>query len=77
MSRIQTARKEQNLDYADRIRIRHRADEALAAAVATHRDWILGETLGIELVEASDSAGFAEAPIEGHDFAFAIERAAH
>ena len=73
VSRIQTARKEQSLDYADRIRIRHRAAEPLAAAIATHRDWILGETLGLEMTETADAAGLAEAPIEGHDFAFSIE----
>jgi len=74
VSRIQTARKEQSLDYADRIRIRQRAAEPLAAAISTHRDWILGETLGVEMIEAADAAGLAEAPIEGHDFAFAIEK---
>ncbi len=77
VSRIQTARKEQHLDYADRIRIRFRAAEPLATAIATHRDWILGETLGVEFVgatEAGDTEGLAEAPIEGHDFAFAIEK---
>lgn len=74
VSRIQTARKEQHLDYADRIRIRHRSAEALAAALSTHRDWILGETLGVEMIAAGDTAGLAEAPIEGHDFAFAIEK---
>lgn len=73
VSRIQTARKEQSLDYADRIRIRHRAAAPLAAAIATHRDWILGETLGLEMTETADAAGLAEAPIEGHDFAFSIE----
>ncbi|HXU31251.1 MAG TPA: isoleucine--tRNA ligase [Thermoanaerobaculia bacterium] len=74
VSRIQTARKEQSLDYADRIRIRHRAAEPLTAAIVKHREWILGETLGIEMTEAADAAGLAEAPIEGHDFAFAIEK---
>ena len=46
--RIQTARKDADLDYAARIRVRYAADEELGAAIATHRDWIAGETLAVE-----------------------------
>ena len=45
VNRLQTARKEAGLDYADRIRVRYSAAPELEAAIATHRDWISGETL--------------------------------
>ncbi len=47
--RIQRARKERELDYADRIRVRYRAGAELEQAIDRHRDWIAGETLAIEL----------------------------
>ncbi len=74
VSRIQTARKELNLDYADRIRIRYRAADPLAAAIDAHRAWIEGETLAVELNEGAEFAPWAEAPIEGHSFEFALEK---
>jgi isoleucyl-tRNA synthetase len=74
VSRIQAARKEAGLDYTDRIRVRYRAAGELAEAIASHAAWIRGETLALDLDAAGDGAGMTETPIEGHDFAFAIER---
>ncbi|HXO21457.1 MAG TPA: DUF5915 domain-containing protein, partial [Thermoanaerobaculia bacterium] len=76
--RIQTARKEADLDYADRIRVRYRAAPELGEAIAAHRDWIAAETLAVELTAAggaqeSGGAPLIEAPVEGLDFAFALE----
>ena len=72
--RLQAARKDADLDYADRIRVRYRAAPELAAALAAHRDWIAGETLA-ESFEATDGGdGLAAARIDEHDFEFAIER---
>ncbi|MGD2114874.1 MAG: isoleucine--tRNA ligase, partial [Acidobacteriota bacterium] len=45
VNRIQTARKEADLDYAARIRVRYRAGDELEAAIEAHRDWIAAETL--------------------------------
>jgi isoleucyl-tRNA synthetase len=76
--RIQTARKDKNLDYADRIRVLYRAAPDLDAAIATHRAWIAGETLAAELAaDAADptSGSLTEAPVEGLDFAFSLEKA--
>jgi isoleucyl-tRNA synthetase len=75
--RIQTARKDAGLDYADRIRVRYGAEPDLAAAVEAHRDWIVGETLAVELapVNAGDTAAdLKEAPVEGRRFGYTIER---
>ena len=71
--RIQAARKAADLDYADRIRVRYRADEELAAAIAAHRDWIAHETLAVELISNDDGA-LEPAPVESMSFELAIER---
>ncbi len=79
---VQAARKEQDLDYDDRIRVRYRAAPELAAAIAVHGKWIAGETLAVELAEdeedGADGAGadLHEAPVDGLAFAFRIDRVA-
>jgi isoleucyl-tRNA synthetase len=73
--RLQSARKEANLDYADRIRVRYRADTELESAIDTHRRWIAGETLATELAAADSNTGELEThPVEGMDFAFSLEK---
>jgi len=73
VNRIQTARKDLGLDYADRIRVRYRAAPELEAAIAAHRPWIAGETLAVDWAPAD---GQLEAtPVDGLDFACALERA--
>jgi isoleucyl-tRNA synthetase len=74
--RLQAARKEADLDYADRIRVRYRAAGPLEEALGAHRDWIAGETLATSLEATQDGGGLTPAPIDEHEFAFAIERAA-
>ncbi|PYQ63627.1 MAG: isoleucine--tRNA ligase, partial [Acidobacteria bacterium] len=39
---VQQERKKQDLDYADRIRVRFQADPEMTAAVAAHQEWIQG-----------------------------------
>ncbi|HSW47190.1 MAG TPA: isoleucine--tRNA ligase, partial [Phycisphaerae bacterium] len=46
---IQTARKDDRLDYQDRIKVRVDADGAVAAAILAYADYIKGETLAVEL----------------------------
>nr|MDP9122404.1 DUF5915 domain-containing protein [Acidobacteriota bacterium] len=74
--RIQVARKDGGFDYADRIRVRYQAAPDLAAAIAAHRGWIEGETLGtlVEDAQIEDAGGLAPADVEGHRFAFAIDK---
>jgi isoleucyl-tRNA synthetase len=75
VNRLQTARKEAGLDYADRIRVRYRAAPDLEAAITAHRSWISGETLAVDWVsEASGAGELAAAPIDDLDFAVAIEK---
>jgi len=74
--RIQAARKEMDLAYADRIRVRYRADAELAAALRAHGEWIAGETLAVDLQEAAaaDGTELVSAPIEGRALELGIER---
>jgi hypothetical protein len=53
---VQQTRKQQDLDYADRIRISYEADPVMKAAVEANLDWIKGETLAVEVVGAAGSA---------------------
>jgi len=76
VNRIQTARKEADLDYADRIRVRYQADGELEAAIDAHRDWIAAETLAVEIVPAASGAApddLKETAVDDHTLAFAID----
>jgi isoleucyl-tRNA synthetase len=72
--KIQAARKEARLDYADRIRVRYRAAAELAPAMATWSAWIARETLAVELLEVA-VGDLSDSPVEDLSFAFAIEKA--
>ncbi|HEX2253123.1 MAG TPA: isoleucine--tRNA ligase [Thermoanaerobaculia bacterium] len=79
---IQTARKEADLAYSDRIRVRYAAAPELAAAVAAHREWIAEQTLAAELVALDGPAGGGELPGDAREAAvedlalrFTIEKA--
>ncbi|HVR30314.1 MAG TPA: isoleucine--tRNA ligase [Thermoanaerobaculia bacterium] len=73
--RVQRARKEADLDYADRIRIRYRAEAELKRAIEMHQEWIAGETLAVDLrEEAAGASGLDAAEVEGHELELAIER---
>jgi isoleucyl-tRNA synthetase len=74
--RLQTARKEADLDYADRIRVVYTAAPELEEAIAAHRDWIAGETLAVELTPARevDSGVLRDAAVEDLAFAFALHK---
>ena len=79
VNRLQTARKDAELDYADRIRVRYAAAPELEAAIAAHRAWISGETLTVDWQAAhpddADDDALTPAPIDDLAFAFAIARA--
>ena len=72
VNRIQAARKEAGLDYADRVRVRYRAAPELEAAIGRHRDWIAGETLAVEWAPGDEA--LVPAPIDNLDFAVAVEQ---
>lgn len=71
--RIQTARKQADLDYADRIEVRYAAAPELAAAIEAHAEWIAGETLATALVTVDpETSGLTAVPVDEHDLAIAI-----
>jgi isoleucyl-tRNA synthetase len=74
VNRIQTGRKQADLDYADRIEVRYRADPRLEEAIGAHRDWIAGETLSSSFEPDREGGDAEAAPIGEHDFAFTIQR---
>ncbi|HZP19429.1 MAG TPA: isoleucine--tRNA ligase [Bauldia sp.] len=55
---VQVARKDANLNIADRIRIEVKASEAVHAAVAAHEAMVKGETLAVSLDFNGTPAGF-------------------
>jgi isoleucyl-tRNA synthetase len=74
VSRIQAARKDADLDYADRIFVRFTAASELVAAIEAHRDWIAGETLATRIEVATDASGLTPAPIDDLEFSFSVEK---
>jgi isoleucyl-tRNA synthetase len=80
VNRIQTARKEADLDYADHIVVRYRADPDLETTIETWREWICGETLTDRLVaiedagRGADTAPLVDTNVDGHAFAYTLSR---
>ncbi len=76
VNRIQTKRKELNLDYADRISVEYSAPDALAAAVEAHREYIAGETLATSFARVETlSDGAEESEVDGSAFGFVVKPA--
>ncbi len=53
---VQQARKKEDLDYADRIRVAYEAGAEMKAAVDAHLEWIQGETLAVEITGTASAA---------------------
>ena len=56
VNRIQRARKDQGFDVSDRIAVTYAAQGELAQAIAEHRDYVMGETLCLDLQSADEEA---------------------
>jgi isoleucyl-tRNA synthetase len=72
--RIQDLRKQAELDIADRIRLYVTATPDLIAALQAHREYVMGETLAIELNESEPptEAATGEAWFDGQWVKFGI-----
>lgn len=57
VNRIQNLRKTLDLDLTDRIRVQFEASPPLAASIERHREFIMQETLALELAAAAKPAG--------------------
>ncbi|MEE6248158.1 MAG: class I tRNA ligase family protein, partial [Pseudomonadota bacterium] len=77
VNRIQRARKDQGFDVSDRIAVTYAAQGELAQAIAEHRDYIMGETLCLDLQSADEEAlseGAAVTDIDGNRLRLSIQR---
>ena len=77
VNRIQRARKDQGFDVSDRIAVTYAAQGELAQAIAEHRDYIVGETLCLDLQSADEEAlseGAAVIEIDGNRLRLSIQR---
>jgi isoleucyl-tRNA synthetase len=72
--RVQDLRKSTDFDVADRITLTYTATPTLAAAIETHRDYIMGETLTVEL-RSSEPANPQETEFDGEKVRFGIVKA--
>jgi isoleucyl-tRNA synthetase len=77
--RVQDFRKASGLEISDRINLSYQVSEKLAAAVEAHRDYIMGETLTVEMTAQTppESSLRHEEPfsIEGEDVFLGIKLA--
>ena len=71
VSKVQQMRKKNDYEMMDKIRIYLSADEDVAAAVESYRDYIMKETLA-ESIETKD--GLDEEDLNGHKTGLAVER---
>lgn len=71
VNRIQRERKERGYSVSDRINVAFHADGILAQAVAEHRDYIMGETLCLQMDESTASLEVT-ADVDGHRFSFQL-----
>ena len=71
ISKVQQMRKAADFEMTDRIRITYGADEEVRKAVAAFKDYIMGETLAVELKEGEGGEVFK---LNGHETAITAER---
>ncbi|MBM7560517.1 isoleucine--tRNA ligase [Fusibacter tunisiensis] len=73
ISRIQQMRKANDYEMMDQIKIYYRAPEAFGKAVQKHADYILSETLGVDLIQDSDQS-YETFNLNGHDVDLYLEK---
>ena len=71
MSKIQAVRKELDLAFEARIRVRYTAEGALAAAIDAHREYIAGEVLASEFLPGEVTEP-RDIEVEGQTFRFSV-----
>ncbi len=76
--RVQDLRKQADFDIADRIRLFVQASPGLASAIASQKDYLMGETLTVALVDGPIPADApnSQAEFDGENVTFGILRAA-
>ena len=71
ISKVQQLRKQNNFEMMDNIKILINADEEVTAAVETHKEYIMKETLALEIAAAAD---LKEYDLNGHKTGIDVER---
>jgi isoleucyl-tRNA synthetase len=74
--RVQDLRKQTELDIADRISLVYNATPGLAGAITTHREYIMNETLAVEMTPSLLPAGVATitAEFDGEKVTLGLQR---
>jgi len=74
--RVQDLRKQAELDIADRIRLVYNATPGLAGAITAHREYIMNETLAVEMTPSLLPAGVATitAEFDGEKVTLGLQR---
>jgi isoleucyl-tRNA synthetase len=73
--RIQDFRKQADFDIADRIQLVYKATPDLKQAIETHRDYVMEETLSVEMSEGDPESGMftGTASFEGEEAALGLK----
>ena len=71
VSKVQQLRKQKDLEMMDNITITLSCDDEVAAAVEKHKDYIMSETLAVEMTVGEASEKF---DINGHETGIVIEK---
>lgn len=72
--RVQDLRKQQDLDISDRIRIQYAASDGLASGVEAFREYVMGETLTVQLTRAEGSSDWFQDSFDGETLAVKLEK---
>ncbi len=71
ISKVQQLRKQNDYEMTDRIKIFVKGDEVFTAALEKHKNYIMGETLALEV---SEKEGLKEYDLNGHKTGIDVER---
>ena len=74
ISKIQQMRKASDYEMMDNIKIFLDADDDVMAAVEAYRDYIMKETLAVEICGAGAAGELAKVNLNGHKSGLALER---
>jgi len=72
ISKIQQMRKQRDFEMMDQIKIFFNADDEVKAAVEEHKDYIMKETLAVEMIAVASE--LAEYDLNGHKTGIDVER---
>jgi isoleucyl-tRNA synthetase len=74
--RVQDLRKQMDLDISDRIKVQYAASVGLTEGVEAFRDYVMGETLTVDLQKATGAPDWFQDTFDGESLALKIEKAA-